>query len=455
MTRYSRRRFIDLLGLAAATPLAQGIGTSIVSRAMGAPATRRLGIFCCIGEGVPIGGIPSVGPRDRALGIVPIEVMDDTGDPDKVKNAGTLTNFTWPSILGPLEPFRSRMAIIDAVSQGHGVGNDHGSPFTILTAVPTIDKPTDPGHGSVPGGISIDQYAANTIGKDSLLPSLLFGVSGTGQDEVYSSTFAAGAKQPLSYANRPSVLYRQLVGPGSATMGPNDAILSKRLLDIMRVDIKRMETRLAGGDDRVQLDRYLDSIDHFDRKQQGLRTMLAQQGCAVPALDKEGTSLQRMLQMFQMASLALRCNLTNVVGTTIGNGWDHDDLHAFNDAGWGPYGGHSGDTIYWPFLNSVWRAKLGMLAGLMMDLGPLADQLVVAIVPANGSTTSGHHSRFDRTPVVVYDGTGTLKTGGRFVRNLPPRPDLADFFTSVTYALGAPVKQFNDAGKGPIPTLMA
>jgi hypothetical protein len=53
---------------------------------------------------------------------------------------------------------------------------------------------------------------------------------------------------------------------------------------------------------------------------------------------------------------------------------------------------------------------------------------------------------------VVYDGPGALRTGARYLRRYR---HLADVYTTVAHALGAPIDKFNGAGTGVIRELLA
>jgi hypothetical protein len=97
---------------------------------------------------------------------------------------------------------------------------------------------------------------------------------------------------------------------------------------------------------------------------------------------------------------------------------------------------------------------------MITALGPLADDLVAAVIPAggvcNGTGEGFQHHGTTRGLAYVFDGTGRLKTGARFFR--PGREqgrDMADLYTTLAAALGVPVERFNGVGTGMLRDLLA
>jgi hypothetical protein len=166
----------------------------------------------------------------------------------------------------------------------------------------------------------------------------------------------------------------------------------------------------------------------------------------------------RLASMFRMTALAVRCGVTNVVGITVGNGHSHEDLGFFDGPKYGRYSGHLGYKKYAP---GVWAFALGEAASFITALGPTAAESVISIISANGASGGNHHGWGARVPVFVYDGTGAFATGGRYLRSDRAAKDdvpvwnTANYFLSVSHAVGAPIANLNGKGTGPIAPLMA
>jgi hypothetical protein len=165
--------------------------------------------------------------------------------------------------------------------------------------------------------------------------------------------------------------------------------------------------------------------------------------------------------MFRMATLALRCGLTNVVGVNIGASHNyHSKLQVFRGTLLIPtYEAHG--TGYVPGLHNVMKWIAGLIAEMLAALGPLADSTVVTMVGGTGASRregENHHGMPKRFPAFVYDGTGTLRTGGRYLAYPPMQRSILDLYCSVAHALGAPTDRFGEGAqvaRGPLPELMA
>jgi hypothetical protein len=454
MTRFSRRRFLDRLGLAASAPLLLPVARKLVSEARGAPAEqRRCALFFVIGE-----CLPATAP----LGFVP-----EGAKLPPLRNGFISASAPFlhaapaaPSLLAPLARRWSKMAIVDGLVNNVGPGTQHGYGFACLSGLTT--EGNKPEYGGRPTGISIDQFVAQRIGRGTPLPSILFGFNGSKASDTSANTFSGGRDQPLGHVGLPSLLYAKLLGKGSgAAPGGDDksrALLQTRLLDSMRDDVKRLQAELASPE-RERLDGYLGAIADFDRRQQELQKTLATGNCGMPPAGADGTPEQRLASMFRMTALALRCGLTNVVGVSIGNGFGHSDLALFRDTFGGPYGEHSYKyEIYATAMHKLVAFFTAQVEELLASLGPLADSTTFLLVPGSGVGDTCHHST-PRVAGIVYDGTGTLRTGGRYVCYPQGQRSVVDLFTSVAHAAGAPTDRFGEGGlnvaRGPLTELGA
>jgi hypothetical protein len=149
--------------------------------------------------------------------------------------------------------------------------------------------------------------------------------------------------------------------------------------------------------------------------------------------------------MFRLATLALRCGVTNVLGVTFGNTGNHEDLAMFG-------GGYEGHGDYRGWMRRFTPISMGWLKEMLEALGPDAANLTITIVPANGISHGGIHHGCRSAAAFIYDGPGALRTGARFLRR---KRKLADVYTTLAQALGAPVERFNGAGEGRIEELLA
>jgi hypothetical protein len=450
MRIWTRRRALERLGLGAAAPLLSSVAGTLVSDVVrGAPAARRCFVVMVVGEAIPLSPPfvpPGVSPGDTARW-----------------SAEDRAGITLPEAYQPLDAYRSKIVIVDGLANDLAGRLNHGTSFGALSGI-RPDAPTDNGGGR-PSAITIDQHVAAKIGAATAERSLLLGLAGDGAvaDES-ANTFAAGAGQPLANVGRPSLLYARVAGVQApmamASSSPSSTSPAMRLglLDSTRDEVKRLQAALAGPE-RVKLDAYLQAMDQFGRKQQQLAQVTASSSCRSYPTALDGRPEDRLRSMVALAALALRCGLTNVVGVSIGHGNQHDDMRMFRGGLFpGDYGAHGPPDLYQASMVKMYRFASELLAALL-DASGVADSIVAAMVPGTGVSLGTYHHGFHqwRNPTLVYDGTGTLRTGGRYLRRA--RGALPDLYCSLAHAAGAPIDSFGTGGvnkiSGPIPELMA
>lgn len=428
----SRRRILARMGLAGAAPLVQGIAGGLVGRALGQTDRRRMALFLVHAESfVPAAGAGGYTPA----GIDPLKFTGNGGTrrPADGQDEDRL-DVAWPEFLAPLSAFRSRMAIVDGLDIGAVSNRDplHGWQYGVLSCA---------GSSETPSGISIDQHVAGTLGREAPIRTLLFGAQVAGTGAV--GTFASGPGAALSHALLPSTLFGRLTGAGPGTTAPTQGVASARLMDLLREDLRRLDRGLA-GEEKARLAEYLSSMEAFKKKEDALAKQIQAGGCAFAA-PRDSNAVANLGAMFRLATLALRCGVTNVIGVAIGNTRVHDDLEMLDPA----YEGH-GDYRGW--LRKFAPTSMGWVATLLQELGPAAADITVTIVPANGVAHGGIHHGNRSFAAMVYDGRGALRTGARFFRR---RRALADLYTTVAHAVGAPIERLNGAGTGKIDELLA
>jgi hypothetical protein len=432
------RRFLLRMGIA--SPLMLGVGNSLVGRALGQVTRRRLAFIFVHGEAAPmtadLGYLPG--------GIAPGNTAEDR------------SNLAWPSLLAPLAPLRQKMVIVDGLKLSASNDNNiHGWKRGLLAATGKAESPTHQ---------TFDQYLAGTMGKSAAVRSLLFGGQGGGWAESNTSTFVAGPGLDARHVGDPQLLLNQLVGNAgtAASTGTSPVVYRARLLDVLRDDVRKLERGLA-GEEKAPLDRYLAAMEEFGKQEEALARGAGT--CGFPATaEKSGDNTVRLTSMMRIATLAMRCGVTNVVGATVGNSGIHEDMRGFGGP-WGAYLGHPPNPPGSPpgyalWLNRFSQFSMGLVAEMIAALGPLANDLVAAVIPAGGvcnNTGEGfQHHGTSRAVAYVYDGTGQMKTGARYYR--PGRDqgrDMADLYTTLAGVLGAPIDRFNGVGTGPLRDLLA
>jgi hypothetical protein len=429
----SRRSFVERLGLGAGACLLAPIAQTLVHEARGYAAVgeRKRAVFFLVGDCFhPI----NLAPSEFSNLAEPVEGS---------------TNFSMPASFKALEPLRNRVLLIDGLAHQAKLAQ-HTAGYAALSCVMAADGASNE-NGGGPGGITLDQYIANGIGGNTRRKSVLIANNKAGNAR---GTFASGAKNPESAFVDPQAMYKQLF-EGLSTGGPMGpdlgAIRGEALLGSLRGDITKLQKALAGPE-RAKLDNYLALLADYEQrlKTQAPITCGAPKapGAAITAKSEKEVVLDAL---FDMATIALVCGVTNVVGVAAGTG----HAHLMNN--W-PNVGHNGAEGVQRAIgthNFMATRIARMVAALQQvkegDKTAFDNSVILYTSDNGGGTALTHHTSKDRWPVVIVGNAGgKLKTDGRFIRfpkrGTPGGRSLADLYNTVATAVGVPSEKF---GSGP------
>ncbi len=191
------------------------------------------------------------------------------------KEAGA--DYKIPFALEPLARHRKEMLVFSGLDKKHSHQGDghYAKTANYLTGLPVRKTP---GKDISVGGMSIDQYCAQQIGRSTPLPSLELGVdpvvSGIDSNVGYTRLYGCyiswrSPTTPVAKEINPKIAYERLFRvmqerkPGRiASKKPDD---QQVLLDLVLEDANRLRGRL-GRDDQFKLDEYLDSVRDVERR---------------------------------------------------------------------------------------------------------------------------------------------------------------------------------------------
>jgi len=173
-------------------------------------------------------------------------------------------------------------------------------------------------------GTTVDQVAAQQIGRQTVLPSLelsmdllqTVGQCDNGYACVYQNNLSwSSPTTPLPAEAHPRIVFERLFGEGGTT-ADRRAELRRRasLLDSLRDDITRLQNRL-GPEDRTRVGQYLDTVREVER-----RIQMAEAGTQdqpLPDLDRPvgvpAAYADHARLMFDLQVLALQGDVTRVI----------------------------------------------------------------------------------------------------------------------------------------------
>jgi len=446
------------MGLGAGALVLAPIANSLIAEAQGQELRQTRAVFFAVGNGITTYNFTPQGIEQ--------------GDGKAWSDVPSRTDFAWPRMLRPLESYRSRMLLLDGLSNDLPM-SQHSAGYGALSCVTSPSGQSNE-YAGPPGGATIDQHVAKTLGEKTPLRSLLYGAD-RNATPLMRRTFALGPNQPAPHFGDPQLMYKRLFGPllptaAGVQTGP---IRRNAVLNALRTDIGRMQSHLAGVE-KAKLDQYLGTIAEFEAR----AAIPIPAGCAAPvapgvALGGSGVAVEDLLDsMTDMAIVALACGMTRVVGVAMGTGFSHGNFPLFRRivAGtqWEGTGlsetGHEPPEIQGPAMDLIHDYGASLLARIAGALGQISegngtalDNTLMVYTSDNGEA---HHSGKLRWPLAVLgDAGGRIKTGGAFRRYAPGARSLADFWLTTAAALDVPAGDFAKGTRsivgGPLEDLLA
>ncbi len=155
----------------------------------------------------------------------------------------------------PLQPFAEHLVLPERLWTPRGNGHVAGT-ATWLTGGSYDRRRIDA------GGVSVDQLAAQQIGRDTLLPSLELSLKGEGHfaNDLPRNTLSWSASgRPVPREVEPRVIFDRMFRPGDG------AAVDRSVLDSVSEHAKSLRRQVSNADQR-KLDEYLESIRGVERR---------------------------------------------------------------------------------------------------------------------------------------------------------------------------------------------
>jgi Protein of unknown function (DUF1552) len=360
--------------------------------------------------------------------------------------------------LGALTPFLGQTTVLSnlELKNAYSSGNHATANCTFLSGVKA--KMTEGSDYEM--GITIDQIAAQQLGKTTQLPSLelatdfnyVVGNCDNGFNCVYMNTLAWSSKTtPLPTEANPRVVFERLFGDGG-TAADRKAELRKNgsILDWVTEDMARLGRRL-GPSDRTRLTEYLDTVREVERRIQqaerqddnALPEMLVRP-VGVPADWEEHAKL-----MFDLQVLALQADITRVITfqlarevstrtyPQIGVAEPH---HATSHHQNSPEKLAKLAKIN-AYHVSLFAYLLGKLQATQDGEGTLLDNSLYLLGSGLGNPDVHDHTNL---PILVAGGGSGQMTGGRHIKYAEPKP-LANLLVTLLEKADVHVDGFADS----------
>lgn len=357
--------------------------------------------------------------------------------PDRWTPKGKGSSFELSPILSPLESVKDELVVISGLSNPPSYKGDGHYYKTASWLTCTTIQATQ-GSDVSANGISIDQIAADEIGKNTRLPSMELGTEPvtSGVDRNVNLTRLYGSHiswkkpdVPLPCEINPRVAFDRLFRNPSTAQGSDQSVL-----DIVLEDAKSLKRQL-GKEDSHKLEQYLESVHEVERR---IANEAAQLGAGqnltpealkqLNALDTRIGSLQRfdptehVRLMMDIMVLAFWTDSTRVSTFMFGNAVSGKNF-SFLD---GVSGGHHSISHHqnnpkqldqYQIINTWHSTQYAYMLERMKSVpegsGTLLDNSMVLY--GSGIRDGNAHATRDIPTILAGGGGGQIKTGRHLI----------------------------------------
>ena len=337
-------------------------------------------------------------------------------------------------ILTPLKDYREQMTVVSGLSNNGLVSpNEGGGVHTRahggwLSGV--LPKRTE--GADIEAGKTVDQFAADVLGKNTSLRSLelttdsnfTVGNCENGYSCTYqNSTSWRSPTTPLYHERDPRVVFQRLFGDGGSVEARLAQMQTDRsILDSVTDSINQLERKL-GPSDRIVMEEYLNAVREIERRIQ--RTVqnnasgplpTAQQPAGVPDTYEEHVDT-----LFEMLVLAYQADITRVScfqmarelsGRTYPNIGVPEGHHTVSHHQLNPH-----NIEQYTKINIHQVSLFSKLIDRMHNTpdgdGSLLDHSIMMY--GTGMGDGDHHTPYDLPVILVGGGSGQMK-GGQHIR---------------------------------------
>src|SRR5215468_3339249 len=419
----SRRTFLRAAGATMALPFLDSMVPALTAQSQSAAAAKsRLGFVY-----LPHGAI-----MDRWT--------------PKTEGAG----FEFTPILQPLEKHRDRLNVISGLHhQAADSSAVHSlSPTTWLSGVrPKATQGTD-----AFAGVTADQFAAQKIGKDTLLPSLelgtedrsgMFGSCDREYGCIYMNSMSWSAPTtPLPIEINPRRAFDRMFGKTGRSKEDTS------ILDAFKDQVTDLQKKV-GSPDRAVVGDYLDSVREIERRIQKVgseQAVIADPSLSAPPAGIPYSYEEHVKTMYDLLVLAYRANVTRVSTYMVARETSNRALPQIGvpDA-WHEISHHQNvpDAIKKNVKIQIYQ--MGLFAQFMEKMrstpdgdGSLLDHTIVLF--GSNMSNSNLHDHFP-LPNLVFGGGFK---GGRHVK-FPDRTPMTNLLLTLMEKVGVPTDKLGDS----------
>jgi hypothetical protein len=428
-----RRTFLRGVGVTLALPLLDAmVPAATALAATPAAPVRRLGfVFMPMGCDITRWTPPTPAGRDRLDALSPI--------------------------LNSLEPVKKHVSILSNMELRNAYPGTHATSNAAFLSAARA-KHTESSDYYL--GTTVDQIAAQQIGRQTQLPSLemamdmlqTVGQCDNGYACVYQNNLSwSSPTTPLPAEAHPRLVFETLFGEGGSK-ADREAALQRRasLLDFVKDDMARLKRDL-GPADRARVGEYLEAVRDVERRIQKAERDVADN--PLPDLDRPvgvpAAYADHARLMFDLQVLALQGDVTRVITFQLARETSNrtypevgvpDPHHPLTHHGNDPAKIARMAKIN-AFHVSLFAEFLGKLAAAKDGNGSLLDHSLYLYGSGMGNPNVHDHQNL---PVIVAGGAAGGMKGGRHIRFDKPTP-LANLHLTLLDKVGVRLDKFADS----------
>src|SRR5437773_3709154 len=364
--------------------------------------------------------------------------------------------------LSALAPFRDQVIVPTGLSQrmAESMGDGNGEHSRGQTVWLSGVHPKRTEGADVESGVTVDQIAAQALGKDTPLLSIemaleqnyLVGNCDNGYSCVYWNTISwRTPTTPLQMEVNPRVVFERMFGDGGTPRQRLEQIREDRsILDSVKDAITDLRGRLGAGD-RTRVAEYLDSMREIERRIQVAEKQSGESPIALPdrPVGAPESYDEHAKLMFDLALVAFQADITRVFTLLLGREQTNrpypfigvpEAHHSISH--------HQNDPVKLAKaakINAYHIDLLARFAGRLRDIedgdGTLLDHSMM--LQGSGLSNSDQHSHIDLPLVLVGGGAGSLK-GARHLR-YPKDTPMNNLHMALLEKVGVNVEKMGDA----------
>lgn len=363
--------------------------------------------------------------------------------------------------LEPLADFKQDFNIISGLAQhnakslGDGAGDHARSAAVFLTGA----HPVKTDGANIRVGKSIDQVAAEYLGRETRLPSIELGTEGgrnagscdSGYSCAYSSNISwRTPSQPMAKEINPRLAFERLFGNGANSETREKRMFyRKSILDMVAADASELKKSL-GQTDRRKVDEYFTSVREIEQRIERLRhaPKTAPPDFTTPEKPPEDTR-EHIRLMFDLMVLAFQSDTTRIATYMLANEGSNRTypIVGVNDGHHG-LSHHQNDEDKVAKIAKIDRFFAEEFAYFLKRLRETKDGdkslLDNSLILYGCAIGDGNRHNHDELPIILAGHGGGRVKPGRHIK-LDHETPLNNLYLSMVEVAGAEIKEFGDS----------